>query len=70
MPKGLLPRDNALVKPHRQKYKSAARAARSKRLLAVNATQESLVKVISPPAYSPSPIRFPHPRLVRAFKAA
>ena len=63
MPNRLLPHNSALAKLHRHKCKSEPRDARSKRQLAVKATQESLVQVTSP-------IKSPRPRLVWAYKAA
>ena len=57
-PSGLLSRRSAL-KSHKQNCKSAALAARSKRQLAVKATQESIVQVISPP---PQPHTFRPPQ--------
>ena len=47
VPNRLLPHDSALAKTHRHKCKFAARAARGTRQLAVKATQENLVQVIS-----------------------
>lgn len=71
-PSGLLPRRSAL-KSHKQNCKSAALAARSKRQLAVKATQESIVQVISPPPapyFPPAPDSFGALRLHNDFAHA